>query len=272
MKRFIFLALALVSFAFVNDHVPTNSKEVAELFKQYPTHKSTLCTACVEWDNPYYKAIADTVQNYPVCSFMVYTREHAHQEDSLQAVLKAELKASGKSSASGRSGILSAWHCLPGQPNTLFVYKEANQEIGKPNTPYEIALGHVQAWILCAWSRLGAIFSDVPTFNAGMEFQGQNVGTEIWTETHCRDLVEQYDTVFIWGGCTGAQGTYTAKGVKVTVPAYYWKVIKYAGQTECWYMPNQVGETQDKISKRVKDLAYIKQSLGFDPTKIFQAN
>jgi hypothetical protein len=42
-----------------------------------------------------------------------------------------------------------------------------------------IAKGHCQAWILPAWPAHAAILSDTHTFNAGMEFQRQNIWTEI---------------------------------------------------------------------------------------------
>jgi hypothetical protein len=51
-----------------------------------------------------------------------------------------------------------------------------------------IAKGHCQAWILMAWSTDAAILSNTYTFNAGMEYQGQNIGTELATEEFCRKL------------------------------------------------------------------------------------
>jgi DNA/RNA endonuclease G (NUC1) len=131
-----------------------------------------------------------------------------------------------------RTGIYAAWHPAFGQPDETAVYREANRIIGKPGSPEMIAKGHCQAWILLAWSVDGAILSDTYTFNAAPEFQGQNVGTEIATEELCRKLTgfkgeAVTDSVKIWCGTSGSLQTYTGKGVTVTVPSHYYKVIAY---------------------------------------------
>jgi hypothetical protein len=73
-----------------------------------------------------------------------------------------------------------------------------------------IARGHCQAWILLAWSADAAILSDTYTFNAAMEYQGQNIGTELATEELCRKLTgfkgsALTDSVKIWCGTFGSK-------------------------------------------------------------------
>ena len=267
-SRIAILICVLFCFSFQtdNDWKDMTSKDVAALFAKYPTKKSNLGPSDVEWDNPVYKSIADTVLHYPVCVFMIYTKQHQLEQDSLQ---KAE---ANKGNKKVRTGILSTWHCVPGQPNVIPVYAEANNEIGKSHTIYEIVFGHVQAWILCAYSPIAAIFSNVPDFNAGMEYQGQNIGTEIWTETHTRYLIDKYDSIYIWGGCVGSKAKYTHKGITVTVPEYYWKIIKYGNNTECWLMPNSPSEGYDMITQRVSTVDNLIAKLKFDPTKVLNQN
>lgn len=77
-----------------------------------------------------------------------------------------------------------------------------------------IAKGHCQAWILLTWCTDAAILSDTYTFNAAMEYQGQNIGTELATEELCRELAGHgkpavTDRVHIWCGTFGNQCKYT---------------------------------------------------------------
>lgn len=278
MKRFsLFLALFTNLCIFYTSSFcqqVINEDYVHALYAKYPTIKSDFCPACKEWDNPFYKSIADTQRNMPLVTYYVYTQEH----ELLQEATKIDRKV-------GEGG---KWHAVSGQPSLAQVYKNANKAIGKPNTIYEIALGHCQAWILLAWCIDGAILSDTYTFNEGAEFQGQNIGTEIATENLCRTLVGSYrnnkknpvaavtDSIHIWCGTYGSQGTYTDGKVTVTVPEYYWKIIKYHNKVtntdvaQSWWMPNKVEEGQSLLPSREVTFQSLVQKLGFIPTDIFK--
>jgi hypothetical protein len=139
-----------------------NAAYVKALYIRYPTQKSDHCASCKLWVNPYYKSIADTAAHMPLLTYYVYTRAHRLEQEALDLP---------------REGIYSSWHSAYGQPNETPLYRYANK-----NSADMIAKGHCQAWILMAWSADAAILSDTYTFNAAMEYQGQNIGTEIETE------------------------------------------------------------------------------------------
>lgn len=238
---------------------------VKALYQKYPTQKSDLCPACKLWVNPYYKAIADTQKHTPLLTYYVYTKAHRLEQE------RADVP---------RTGIYAAWHPAFGQPDETPVYKEANRLIGKPNSSEMIAKGHCQAWILLAWCVDGAILSDTYTFNAAPEFQGQNVGTEIATEELCRKLTGYKgealtDSVKIWCGTFGSLRTYTKKGITVTVPSHYYKVISYRDHATgnevllSWWMLNDPAETRSKLKYRMITYPELVSRLGFDPQKIF---
>jgi hypothetical protein len=242
-----------------------NGAYVKALYQKYPTQKSNLYPACKLWLNPYYKAIGDTLRHAPVLTYYVYTKAHREQQETANVP---------------RTGIYAAWHAVYGQADETAVYREANQEIGKPHSAEMIAKGHCQAWILMAWCVDAAIFSDTYTFNAGMEFQGQNVGTEIATEELCRKLTgfkgeAVTDSLKIWCGTFGSAQVYTAKGVSVTVPTHYYKVLSYrelgSGKQVLlsYWMPNEATEKKNLLTQRSCTYPVLVQKLGFDPMKIF---
>jgi hypothetical protein len=242
-----------------------NGAYVKSLYQQYPTQKSSLCPACKLWVNPFYKAIGDTVRHAPVLTYYIYTKAHRIQQESANVP---------------RTGVYAAWHPVAGQPDESPVYRQANVEIAKPGTAEMIAKGHCQAWILMAWCADAAILSDTYTFNAGMEFQGQNVGTEIATEELCRNLTGAKgeavtDSVRIWCGTFGSAQVYIAKGVSVTVPTHYYKVLSYHDLSSnkpvllCYWMPNVATEKKDMLAQRAITYPALVQNLGFDPMKTF---
>jgi DNA/RNA endonuclease G (NUC1) len=144
-----------------------------------------------------------------------------------------------------------------------------------------IAKGHCQAWILLAWCADAAILSDTYTFNAGMEFQGQNIGTEIATEELCRKLTgfniqAVTDSVKVWCGTFGSQKTYTDNKLTITVPAHYYKILQYrlfSGEliTICYWMPNLPTEQRSLLPQRVIDHSALIANLGFDPMTVFNS-
>jgi hypothetical protein len=151
-----------------------NADYVKKLYKKYPTKKSDFCDACKLWVNPYYKSVADTAKHMPLVTYYVYTKEH-------------RLMQEGDTTLS-RDKVLAKWNAVYGQPDESGMYKDARDQ-NKGLKPTELLVkGHCQAWILLAYTADGAIFSNTYTFNAGLEFQGQNVGTEIATEERCRQL------------------------------------------------------------------------------------
>jgi hypothetical protein len=226
-----------------------NAAYVKALYQKYPTQKSDFCPACKLWVNPYYKSIADTVKHAPVVTYYVYTKAHRLQQEAANVP---------------RTGVYAAWHPAYGQPDETEVYKEANVQ-----SRDMIAKGHCQAWILLAYDADGAILSDTYTFNAGMEYQGQNVGTEIATEELTRKLTDQTDSVRVWCGTFGSKQSYTKGKVTVTVPAYYYKIIQYDNQLLCYWMPNLPTEKRALLPQRQVDHAVLVSNLGFDPLTIF---
>lgn len=232
------------------------------LHKKYPSVKSEFCTSCKLWVNPYFKSIADTAAHMPLVTYYVYTLEHRQAQEALDIP---------------RSGIPAAWNPGYGQPNETKVYAAANKLIGKPHSAYMIAKGHCQAWILMAWCLDAAILSDTYTFNAAMEYQGQNVGTELATEEECRSLTgyratAKTDSVKIWCGTWGKQQVYTQLQLAVTVPAYYYKIICYRDLSsrkqvmECYWMPNDPLQTKAQLPNCKIEFAALVTKLGFDPT------
>lgn len=250
MKRLalFFFSLPLVVTAQIN------AAYVKALYQKYPTQKSDFCPACKLWVNPYYQSIADTVKHAPLVTYYIYTKAHREQQEAANVP---------------RTGIYAAWHPAFGQPDETKAYKAANV-----NSPDMIAKGHCQAWILLAYDADGAILSNTYTFNAAMEYQGQNIGTEIATEELTRKLADQTDSVKIWCGTYGSKQTYTKDNVSVTVPAYYYKIIQYQDMNthtqvvSCYWMPNLPTEKRALLPQRLVDYATLVHNLGFDPVHV----
>lgn len=261
MKKIIYysgLVLGLLAPAGLQAQI-INGAYAKALQAKYPSVKSELCPACKLWVNPFYRSVADTAEHRPLVTFYVYTQAHRLQQEA------ANLP---------RTGTYAAWTPGYGQLNETGVYTLANQQ-----APAMVAKGHCQAWILLAWCADAAILSDTYTFNAGMEYQGQNIGTEIATEELCRQLTGYRaaavtDSVRIWCGTFGNQRVFTKGNVSDTMPAYYYKIIQYkdlAGRPVelCYWMPNQTGETRAKLPQRQVTHAQLAANLGFDPAVVF---
>jgi len=244
-----FLTLFLLSFGCAQAQT-VDGVYVKALYAKYPTQKSDFCPACKLWVNPYYKSIADTARHMPLVTYYIYTREHREEQE------RADVP---------RTGQYAAWHPAFGQADETAVYKQANVESADM-----IAKGHCEAWITLAWCGDAAILSDTYTFNAGMEFQGQNVGTEIATEELTRKLTEQTDSVRIWCGTFGSQHTYTKGKVIVTMPSHYYKIIRYGDTRLCYWMPNLPTEKRALLPKRTVSKEQLVANLGFDPEAVFQ--
>lgn len=248
MKKTIINLLLLV----ISLHVGAqtiNSAYVKALYRQYPTLPSDFCPSCKLWVNPYYRSIADTARHMPLVTYYVYTRAHRIAQETANVP---------------RTGIYAAWHPAYGQPDETKVYKEANAQ-----SVNMIAKGHCQAWILLAWCADAAILSDTYTFNAGMEYQGQNIGTEIATEELCRKLTDKTDSVRIWCGTFGSANSYTKGKLTVTVPTHYYKIIKYDNELLCYWMPNLPTEKRAHLAQRKVTHQQLIDNLGFDPMQVF---
>ena len=234
------------------------------LQQQFPSVKSEFCPSCKLWINPYFKSIADTAAHMPLVTFYIYTQAHRIAQEELSLP---------------RSGLAASWNSGFGQSDEAKVYTAANEAIGKPHSAYMIAKGHCQAWILMAWCLDAAILSDTYTFNAGMEYQGQNVGTELATEEECRQLTGYKttavtDSVRIWCGTWGKQMVYSQMALAVTVPAFYYKIICYRDLTtkkqlmECYWMPNDPLQTKAMLPNCKIEFTKLMAKLGYDPTII----
>lgn len=251
MKKLLtFFILIVVSLACIGQTV-YNAAYVKQLYAKRPTYKSNLCPACKEWDNDYYKSIADTAQHRPIITYYLYTKEHADMQDKLNLDRK--------------TSPFGSWHPVPGQPNMAEMYRQINKTIGKPNTVYEIALGHCVAWITLAYTPDGAILSDTYDFNEAAEYQGQNIGTEIATENLSRQLVDSVGSLQIWCGTFGESCVYNYDGMNLTVPTHYWKIIQYGVYTRVFWMPNLVTEKQAMLPQREITIQQLIQNLGWDP-------
>ena len=225
---------------------------VKALYAKYPTVKSNFCPACKEWDNPYFKSIADTQRHIPLVEHEILTKANC---DKIPLVKIP------------RTGIYAAWHPVLGQPDEQGVYTAANVIVKKNGD--EIAKGHVMAWIWNAYDANAAIFSDTYTFNAALQDQSENVGTKIAVENLVRGYLKTGD-VEVWGGTYGSQGTFTDGKVTDVYPAYYWHIIKHGAITDCYWLPNLKTETQVMLPKRVVTFQQLISNLGFDPTIILK--
>ena len=228
-----------------------NAAYVHQLYAKYPTVKSNFCPACKEWVNPYFKSIADTQLHQPKVVYYIYTKEHQDQQ------IAAKIP---------RTGVFAAWSPVYGQPDLSKVYYNANKPI--KSSINKLVWGHAQAWVTLAWCKDAAIFSDTQDFNEGMEVQGQNIGTEIATEEYTRDLLSKgtTDSIHIWCGTFENQAEYSFNGLTVTMPQFYYKIIKYNKSIEAWLMPNLVTETRDRLPLCMISYNDLVKKLGFDPT------
>jgi hypothetical protein len=259
MKRSFIIILLLLPL-FLKAQKPT-AAYVKELYKKFPTVKSNLCPACLLWVNPYFKSIGDTLNHKPVLTYYIYTKAHRLAQEALKLP---------------RTGAYASWHSAYKQPNETAVYKEANRIIGKPNSAEMIAKGHCQAWM--AWSSDAALLSNTYTFNAGMEYQGQNIGVELATEELCRKLTgyraaTATDTVRIWCGTYGTKKKFLKSGISVTVPSHYYKVIRYRARNigsdiiMTFWMPNDPMEKRSRMNSRMITYEKLVKNIGFDPQK-----
>jgi hypothetical protein len=263
--RFLICIAFAAGFSCPSSAQTINAAYVRRLYKQYPTRKSDFCPGCKVWVNPYFESIADTARHVPLLTFYVYTKAHRLMQEALHL---------------RRSGQLASWHAVYRQKSESRVYAAANKEIGRPHSSFMIARGHCQAWILLAWNPDAAILSDTYTFNAAMEYQGQNTGTEEATENLCRELTGWKsaaitDSIKIWCGTYGEQQKYVKGAVTDAVPAYYFKILQYNDRqknkkvTLCYWMPNKPEERRDSLGLRSISLAGLVRHLGFNPMKIF---
>ena len=254
MKLLLLLLLPIFSLA------QYDAKYVHNLYSKYPSIKSNLCSSCKEWDNPYYKSIADTEKHMPLVTYYVYTKEHMKMQEDLNIP---------------RTGIYASWNVVDGQSKLNSVYLNFNKKINKPKSVYEIVYGHCQAWILLAWCRDAAILSNTEDFNEGMEYQGQNIGTEIASENLCRNLIKNVtDSIKIWCGTYGSISSFSYKNITVNVPFGYWKIVDYYDNNtktnveKCYLMPNDYSEDQSKLENRLVDFSKIVSAIDFDPKKV----
>lgn len=240
-----------------------NAAYVKALYAKYPTVKSNLCAACKLWVNPYYKSIADTLKNYPVC-------EHA--------IVSAANVAAQEAAKVPRAGIFAGWNVTAGQKKLDAVYTYANTTVKKP---VEFAYGHCGlAWILAARDQDGAILSNTERYGEFIEWQGQNVGTMVATEDTTRLILGATlngvkhkplaDHVDIWAGCISSASSkvYTINGLSVTVPDVVWKIIKIGNQNICYWMPNLNTEVKSMLIHRHISYQQLVKNLGFDPEKV----
>jgi hypothetical protein len=269
MKKIFILILLIITFGNVYSQ-KIDAAYVKALYAKYPVMKSNLCQDCNLWVNPFYKSIADLKRHMPICEYAVVTKEHRQAQEALYA-----------NNPKARSGVSAEWFLVDKDEDVRTVYKYANQQIAKPKSVYEVVYGHCGlSYVLAAWCEDGMLFSDCVDYNEGMEYQGQNIGTQIATEDTTRLLigwddpshtkVNVVDKVEIWAGCYAGKDakTYSYKGLTVTIPDVYWKILKFSNQTVCYWMPNLSTEVKSLLPKRHIKYEDLVKKLGFDPEKV----
>ena len=234
---------------------------------KYPVNKSTLCNTCVIWVNPYYTSIADTQKRIPMVVYHVITKQHLIESDSLKTNSSTKIDRANY-----------PFHALPGFKDEKGLFKSMNDSIKniKLNPKYksgdEVAEGHVASADDYSWSKGGMDTSMIHPFNLGMEWQGQNIGSELASENMCRDTARKYGKVENWGGVNGIQGIHKFKGISIVYPKFYWKIMKWTDDKNnavihCLWMPNnEMGDGQQDLFKRFEvPLTTLVQNLGFNP-------
>ncbi len=214
------------------------------------------------WVNGYYVSIADTAKHNPIIVYHVITKRHLEMADSFKA-----------SKATKIDRAKYPFQHVKGYPNETKLYSIANKMYKKLNPKNVIAKGHVASTDDYSWSAGGM---DTPmryTFNIALEFQSQNVGTELGTEYMCRDMARRYGQVRVWGGTFGSQGTVTDGKITANFPAIYWKVAEYNGEFHCYWMPNSdegAGQANDPTFEL--PLSELAIKLGFNPAEIIRGS
>jgi hypothetical protein len=224
--------------------------------------KSNLCPNCVIWINKYYTSIADTQKHNPIIVYHVITKRHLEIADSLKA---------DKSTKINRAKY--PFKPVAGFPNETKLYAMANRIYKKINPKNVIAKGHVASADDYSWSTGGMDTSMRYTFNLALEFQSQNVGTELGTEYMCRAKAREYGEVKVWGGTWGSQGTVSDGKITANFPSIYWKISAYNGEVHCYWMPNNdQGAGQANYPKFEIPLGELVVKLGFNPMVVVKSN
>ncbi|MBD1364430.1 DNA/RNA non-specific endonuclease [Mucilaginibacter sp. ZT4R22] len=224
--------------------------------------KSDLCPNCVVWVNKYYISIADTAKHNPILVYHVITRRQLEMSDSLKA---------NKATKIDRAKY--PFKPVKGYPNETKLYSIANKIYKKLNPKNVIAKGHIASADDYSWSKGGMDTSMRYTFNLAMEFQSQNAGTQLGTEYMCRAMARQYDTVKVWAGTWGSQGTVTDGKITANFPAVYWKIAVYNNQVHCYWMPNSdEGAGQANYARFEITLIELGSKLGFNPLEVIMGN
>lgn len=228
-----------------------------EAQNKYPVVKSDLCANCVLWVNPYYTSIADTSLKQPIVVYHAIAKEHLLISDALKADKKTRIdRAKYK------------FHSLPGFPDEKKVFKAANKIVKAHPLKKgdEVVEGHLASADDYSYTKGGMDTSMIHPFNLGIEWQMQNIGTQLGTEYMCRDTARRYGVVYNWAGCWGSQGSFTDGKIKVNYPAVYWKIVKYANVTKVYWMPNnEDGAGQANYPNFEITYAELVKRLGFDP-------
>jgi hypothetical protein len=223
--------------------------------------KSNLCPNCVIWVNRYYTSIADTQKHNPVIVYHLITKRHLEMADSLKA---------NKATKIDRAKY--PFKPVEGYPNETKLYNQANKTYRKINPKNVIAKGHVASADDYSWSTGGMDTSMRYTFNLALEYQSQNVGTELGTEYMCRDMARKYGEVKCWGGTWGTQGTVSDGKITANFPAIYWKIAAYNGEIHCYWMPNNDdGAGQSNYPKFEIPLGELITKLEFNPMEVINA-
>lgn len=214
------------------------------------------------WVNKYYISIADTAKHNPILVYHVITKRHLEMADSLKA---------DKATKIDRSKY--PFKAVKGFPNETKIYSIANKIYRKINPKNVIAKGHVASADDYSWSAGGMDTSMRYTFNLALEYQSQNVGTELGTEYMCREMARKYGEVKVWGGTWGTQGTVTDGKITANFPAVYWKIAGYNGEVHCYWMPNNDdGAGQANYPKFEIQLRELISKLNFNPTDVIKGN
>lgn len=220
---------------------------MAQNFKPVKKSRPDICPACVQFNYPDYKSIADTVKFNPIVEHWSLTKAQVDSIDALNI---------------NRDTI--SFHGDIGVVNTTGDYNDSGFDIG-----------HIRAFKSSAYSPRSARQCMIPYINCAPEWHLQNVGTEEGSEDEERADAIANGLSEMWGGTFASLGILKAvtgknKGKisahRVNIPAVFWKIIVSGGNTVVYWMPNsKTGTKRGDLPGCKKTIAELIVLLGFDP-------
>jgi len=272
-----FLILLISCYA-VTAVAQTPTKISAAFYAKYPERPSNFCQGCTIDSNIYFTTITDNNNGYSKVSYAYYTPEREQKVKALSV----------------DRGTYGVWHSYPGQVNENHYYTNINKGITSSTAKY--AKGHYIAFELCAYSIEGAVVSCTYMVNEGVEYQGQNQGSELDVENLTRLLVGStstevakvkhkmqqsdfakygigpvYQRVDFWkGGWVDStkQPKIVSDGhISRVMTNIYWNLLKYGDQVHAFWFPNDQSGSASFVNFEIPYTELVAR-LGYDPSKV----